>query len=63
MRRRASKHEVTNHKYEATLEFVKAEALCAAHQLFYDDEIIHRIKMADTRNEVYSALRDGRERL
>ena len=64
MKYRRGKYEgMGNTQNESTLAFVKSDALEAAHQLFYGEDIIKRIVAVDTKDDVYKALRDGRERL
>lgn len=57
------KRNKTDPYYETSIEFARADALEAAHQLFYREDIINRIKNAETKTEIYRALRDGRDKL
>ena len=44
-------------------ERTKQDALLTARQLFYDEDIIKRIKNAKTEREIEMALTEGRKRM
>lgn len=62
-RKKSEQYDITAVRGDVSLEAYRHNALGAASDLFYDDDIKRRIRNAKSTKEIDVALKAGRDRL